>query len=293
MDLITSRSLTRFFYMFRSLWLTTLNRRLRNQCSRSRYSRHHQWHGAHTPSAQALVSRNVIESLEDRTLLTTFTVVNTDDSGTGSLRGAIEQANASAGADTISFDAALAGETIVLTTELQITDDLTITGLGSDQLTLDGNSDSRIFNISDGSFGTLLTVEIRGLALTNGFSDNGGAISNYEDLTVKDCLFSENDVSSVQIQSAGFNNGGAIKNVAGTLEVSNTTFSNNLAVDGGAIYNSTGTVNVMNSMFSENMATTTQGQGGGIYGIYGSVAITECSFLSNSASGYGGGIGTL
>ncbi|WP_278466106.1 choice-of-anchor Q domain-containing protein [Gimesia maris] len=279
--------------MFRSLWLTTLNRRLRNQCSRSRYSRRHQRHGAHTPSAQTLVSSNVIESLEDRTLLTTFTVVNTDDSGTGSLRGAIEQANASAGADTISFDAALAGETIVLTTELQITDDLTITGLGSDQLTLDGNSDSRIFNISDGSFGTLLTVEIRGLALTNGFSDNGGAISNYEDLTVKDCLFSENDVSSVQIQSAGFNNGGAIRNVAGTLEVSNTTFSNNLAVDGGAIYNSTGTVNVMNSMFSENMATTTQGQGGGIYGIYGSVAITECSFLSNSASGYGGGIGTL
>ncbi len=279
--------------MFRSLWLTTLNRRLRNQCSRSRYSRRHQRHGAHTPSAQTLISRNVVESLEDRTLLTAFTVVNTDDSGTGSLRNAIEQANASAGADTISFDAALAGETIVLTTELQITDDLTITGLGSDQLTLDGNSDSRIFNISDGSFGTLLTVEIRGLALTNGFSDNGGAISNYEDLTVKDCLFSENDVSSVQIQSAGFNNGGAIKNVAGTLEVSNTTFSNNLAVDGGAIYNSTGTVNVMNSMFSENMATTTQGQGGGIYGIYGSVAITECSFLSNSASGYGGGIGTL
>ena len=279
--------------MFRSLWLTTLNRRLRNQCSRSRYSRRHQRHGAYTPSAQALVSRNVIESLEHRTLLTAFTVVNTDDSGAGSLRDAIEQANASAGADTISFDAALAGETIVLTTELQITDDLTITGLGSDQLTLDGNSDSRIFNISDGSFGTLLTVEIRGLTLTNGFSDNGGAISNYEDLTVKDCLFSENDVSSVQIQSAGFNNGGAIRNVAGTLEVSNTTFSNNLAVDGGAIYNSTGTVNVMNSMFSENMATTTQGQGGGIYGIYGSVAITECSFLSNSASGYGGGIGTL
>ncbi|WP_417375674.1 choice-of-anchor Q domain-containing protein [Gimesia maris] len=279
--------------MFRSLWLTTLNRRLRNQCSRSRYARRHQRHGAHTPSAQALVSRNVIESLEDRTLLTAFTVVNTDDSGAGSLRNAIEQANASAGADSISFDAALAGETIVLTTELQITDDLTITGLGSDQLTLDGNSDSRIFNISDGSFGTLLTVEIRGLALTNGFSDNGGAISNYEDLTVKDCLFSENDVSSVQIQSAGFNNGGAIRNVAGTLEVSNTTFSNNLAVDGGAIYNSTGTVNVMNSMFSENMAMTTQGQGGGIYGIYGSVAITECSFLSNSASGYGGGIGTL
>ncbi|QDT82004.1 putative outer membrane protein PmpB precursor [Gimesia maris] len=293
MDLITSRSLTGFFYMFRSLWLTTLNRRLRNQCSRSRYSRRHQHHGDRTPSAQALISRNVVESLEDRTLLTAFTVLNTDDSGAGSLRDAIEQANANAGADSISFEAALAGETIVLTTELQITDDLTITGLGSDQLTLDGNSDSRIFNISDGSFGTLLTVEIRGLALTNGFSDNGGAISNYEDLTVKDCLFSENDVSSVQIQSAGFNNGGAIRNVAGTLEVSNTTFSNNLAVDGGAIYNSTGTVNVMNSMFSENMATTTQGQGGGIYGIYGSVAITECSFLSNSASGYGGGIGTL
>ena len=279
--------------MNNSLWLSTLKQSLYRHLTKRSRSHRNRRSLQNAGSVPALVSHTKGETLEDRLLLTTFTVTNNDDSGTGSLRAAIETANSSAGADTVTFDASLTGQTIVLGDELSISDDLTITGLGADQLTLDGNGNSRIFNISDGSFGTLLIVEIRGLALINGFSDNGGAISNEEDLTVKDCLFSENDVSSTQIQSAGFNNGGAIRNGVGSLEVSNTTFSNNLAVDGGAIYNINGTVNVMNSMFSENMATTTQGQGGGIYGIYGSVAITECSFLSNSASSYGGGIGTL
>ncbi len=44
------------------------------------------------------------EPLECRALLSTLTVVNTNDTGLGSLRWAIEEANASAGADTIEFN---------------------------------------------------------------------------------------------------------------------------------------------------------------------------------------------
>lgn len=44
------------------------------------------------------------ESLEHRRLLTTLSVTNTDDSGAGSLRQAISDANATAGHDTITFD---------------------------------------------------------------------------------------------------------------------------------------------------------------------------------------------
>src|SRR5688500_8642013 len=45
----------------------------------------------------------------------TFTVMNTNDSGAGSLRAALASAAASGGADTVNFDAALSGQTITLT----------------------------------------------------------------------------------------------------------------------------------------------------------------------------------
>jgi hypothetical protein len=76
----------------------------------------------------------------------TIVVTSASDAGTGTLRDAIAQANTSPGADVIEFDAGLAGQTITLTSgELDITDDLTITGLGADQLTISGNNSSRVF----------------------------------------------------------------------------------------------------------------------------------------------------
>jgi hypothetical protein len=42
--------------------------------------------------------------------MATFTVTNTNDSGAGSLRQAVLDANAAAGADTIVFDASFNGE---------------------------------------------------------------------------------------------------------------------------------------------------------------------------------------
>jgi hypothetical protein len=48
--------------------------------------------------------RPVVEILENRWLPSTFTVSNTNDSGAGSLRQAILDANASSGLDTILFN---------------------------------------------------------------------------------------------------------------------------------------------------------------------------------------------
>ena len=51
--------------------------------------------------------RPTLMALEGRTLLTGFTVLSTlDDGSAGTLRWAVGQANAHAGADTIVFDAA-------------------------------------------------------------------------------------------------------------------------------------------------------------------------------------------
>jgi len=76
----------------------------------------------------------------------TITVMNTNDSGAGSLRQALLDA---ANADTITFDSSLNGQTITLTSgELLVDKSVTINGPGSDNLTVDGNHSSRVFHVS-------------------------------------------------------------------------------------------------------------------------------------------------
>ena len=74
--------------------------------------------------------RLLLEALEDRTVPSTFTVLNLADSGAGSLRQAILDANANPGADLIRFGPHARDGTVPLTGgELSITDSLTIDGL--------------------------------------------------------------------------------------------------------------------------------------------------------------------
>lgn len=74
--------------------------------------------------------RPQLESLETRRLLASFLVVNTNDSGTGSLRQAILDANASSGADSIEFQIGSGGpQTITPLTALPtITEPITVDG---------------------------------------------------------------------------------------------------------------------------------------------------------------------
>src|SRR5713101_7312348 len=70
----------------------------------------------------------------------TITVMNTNDSGPGSLRAAIANANGTAGADVIAFDPSVTGTITLTSGELLITDDLTISGPGAKNLAVDGNA---------------------------------------------------------------------------------------------------------------------------------------------------------
>jgi titin len=68
-----------------------------------------------------------VEALEDRLTPTTFNVTNTRDAGAGSLRQAITQANAMAGADVINFNIGTGGQKIKLLSALPaITETVTI-----------------------------------------------------------------------------------------------------------------------------------------------------------------------
>src|SRR5260221_11603355 len=57
-------------------------------------------------------NRSLIEPLEDRLLMTVFTVTNTNDSGVGSLRWAISQTGTVAGLNTVAFNIQSADKTI-------------------------------------------------------------------------------------------------------------------------------------------------------------------------------------
>ncbi|MCA9069246.1 MAG: hypothetical protein KDA84_10005, partial [Planctomycetaceae bacterium] len=214
-----------------------------------------------------------VDILEARLLLTTIMVTNSNDvdnytgstiddlnannGGDGiSLREAIRAANNTSGADAITFAGDLDGSTIHLGGELQIREDLTITGSEANLLTVSGDGKSRVFTIVAD-----ITVGISGVTIAAGKADFGGGINNHGDLTVTSVMF-----------------------------VGNTATN-----DGGGIYNdtdpdtSTATVTVTNSMFSSNSATNS---GGGIYNGSGTITTSGNTFSTNIASGSGFGAGS-
>jgi predicted outer membrane repeat protein len=192
----------------------------------------------------------------------TRTVTTTADSGPGSLRQAVLDANAApAEADTIVFDPAVFGspQTITLASEIDIspvtgtTDSLTIVGPGANLLTISGNGTVRIFDLGPGD-----TNSISGMTLTKGAGSDGGAIQNESNLTLTDIVFLENVTNS-----------------------------------GGAIYTSNGTVNVNRCTFTNNQTTGTNinGDGGSAMEIRGgTVNITGCVMRGGTTRGGGGAI---
>ena len=72
-----------------------------------------------------------VEALENRVLLSTYMVTNTSDSGPGSLRDDIVMSNVAGGANTITFAPSLSGTITLSSGQLEISNDLTITGPGA------------------------------------------------------------------------------------------------------------------------------------------------------------------
>ena len=126
------------------------------------------------------------------------------------------------------------------------------------------------------------TMTISTSTFYNNYDQNnftsGGAICNGGALTVTASTFDNN--------SAGGNNGGyggAIYTYAGTLVVTNSTFSANAATNsGGAIYSAGGTVQISNSTFGNNPETI---GGGGALGNAGGAFTVQNSILDNAANG--------
>lgn len=207
---------------------------------------------------------------------TILTVTTNADSGAGSLREAIDNANKAAGNVIIRFKAGLVSP-IALNSSLQITKPtgtLRIEGPGADKLDISGQKAYQIFYITQG------TIFIASLALINGQSNQGGAIYTTEStVTVVNCTFSGN---------YAFLYGGAIFVNNNKATFNNCTISGNGAENGSGIgVWQTSTAILNNCTISGNAANY---HGGGILTATSTLTLNNCTISGNSAQGHGGGI---
>jgi predicted outer membrane repeat protein len=207
-----------------------------------------------------------------------FVVSNLADAGAGSLRQAILDANALAGADTITFSVS---GTHSLNSALSITQDLTITGNGAGVtiIALSGMGADRVFNISSSLVG-LSALTVQGGNVTG----NGGGINitTSGNLFLSDAVVSGNTASGL---------GGGIYN-DGIFYTVNTTVSGNTGtLGGGGIYNdANGYCSLDKSTISGNTAGGIN-RGGGLYNTdTGVVDLTNITVSNNTAGDSGGGI---
>jgi hypothetical protein len=204
-------------------------------------------------------------------------VTSTRDDGSGSLRDAIERANAREGADTIRFDARTGPfrqpQTIAIAQPLpELTGELTIDGYidgvlwEASGVTLSGADTHRVLSIAAGA-----RVTLRSLTIARGHASQGGGIVNLGTLVVYGASLVDNRADVA---------GGGLANLGGSVTIINSTFAGNRAGDrGGGVAGDQGALTVTNSSFSGNAARL----GGGLAS-RGALLLRN-SILANSAAG--------
>ena len=222
----------------------------------------------------------LLEALEDRWQPAAFSVTTSADSGVGSLRQAILDANANVNAtpDLITFCTQLFGQTIIATSAAlpTITDPVTIQGLGQNNLFISGGGQFRVLNITSSN------VTITDLTILNGFAPFGtpaGGISSTGNSLVL------NNVTVTQC-AGGIGGGLNLKNAT----ITNCAIVSNTANEGGAGFNDSGSVTVDNSTIAYNSDTTGYGGGGISCGFGTTLVVTRSSIIGNSSTDGGGAV---
>jgi CSLREA domain-containing protein len=205
--------------------------------------------------------------------------------GICTLRAAIQEANAVPGANSVVLASGTYTQTIhwdyndsSAVGDLDITDDLTLTGAGADTTIIAARTLERVFEI-----GASATVSIVGVTIRDGYmeiSGDGGGILNSGHLTL--------DRSTITNSRAY--SGGGIYNY-GTLTVTRSSITGNVAggqyVGGGGITNH-GTLTISDSTLSGNSAELL---GGALYNWdHSSATISGSTLSANRANWSGGGL---
>ncbi len=211
-----------------------------------------------------------------------FTVTNNNNSGTGSLRQAIIDANAASGAPhTITFNAAY---TITLTSALSaITKDITINSTGSNVITINGFAGSSILTVNTGVTAIFNYLTLQG---ASGSIGSAAAINTSGNLTLNYCTIQNNTTTNTSAAGAIFSNAAGV-----TITINNSIIQGNSGTRATISVNfntSIATLNITNSIIKNNTNSSTSNYGGGIY----STAITTItnSEISGNAGPRGAGI---
>lgn len=213
----------------------------------------------------------------------TFNVTNLNDSGAGSLRQAVTDAEAAAGADNIIFNATLNGTISLLTALPDITQDLTLEGPTAANSTVTvaraatAATNFRIITITAG------TVSISDLTIADGnvtgAPAEGGGVHNAGTLTLARCVI-QGCVATGDNNGAGTGfsaQGGAIFS-SGALTLTDCTIMD-CEVHGGA---------------STSGSTGGSAQGAGVYTGAGLLTMIRCRVEhchSDGGQGTGNGVG--
>jgi uncharacterized repeat protein (TIGR01451 family)/CSLREA domain-containing protein len=202
----------------------------------------------------------------------------------GDQSGSVDCADGTVGADTIVFEAALAGGTLVLNGEQlpTISAGLTIEGPEPGDpsgLTIDGDDGDRILRFS-GDF----HAELKDLTLTGGRATSlgGGAIrADGSQLTLRRVVVSDNEAEQV--------GGGGIIMVLGELLMIDSVVTGNYAAgSGGGIYLNNVLTTLENTIVSGNSVSQ---WGGGLRILSGSeVELIRTAVTGNTGGGLSGGI---
>lgn len=193
--------------------------------------------------------------------------------GVCTLRAAIQEANATAAADTILFQAGLTGEIVLGSALPNISFPLTITGPGATVITVRGigGTLNRTFNVTNAASATF-----SGLTVTN----SAGAVWNTSSGTVI--------VREMIIRNNVFTSAMSNTSANGTMRIENTASINN--VGGGFTRGaaSSGSMTIVNSTISGNSNSggpTSVGAGVIAIGTAGNIQIINSTIAGNSSAG--------
>ncbi len=238
-----------------------------------------------------------LEVLEDRTLLTVYTVTLPGDnnSGTGGtpdpkipdagdLRYCVTQADKGTG-NSIQFGTKVSGQTInlqealpAISQSMSITNQPGVTGVTVERSPT-ATSNFGIFTIN-----SKVNVSLGAFTISKGYLDGtpvldmGAGIYNQGSLTLNGTTVQNNITDDW---------GGGILN-AGSLTLKGATISDNQAKDGGGIYNVGNITTAPNGPVLTVLNNQASASGGGIYNT-GSATLTKANFKNNTAQGNDGG----
>lgn len=234
-----------------------------------------------------------------------FEVENLNDSGAGSLRQAVLDANNNPGLDAITFADGVSGTLTMYNGEMDIYDSVIIQGPGEANLTIDADNDSRIFNIQPNQ--NEHSTEISGLTLVNGEvqgagnrgyfgnSYTGGAIrigpSYYIEQRGGGGYYSRLRLDGVTITDSYSSQGGGALFAEDTfVEILDSTVNYNSAnEDGGGIRVEEGALTISGSTFDSNYANEGSGGAASVEGAF-SVLIDDTTLSNNYAYNDGGAV---